>query len=146
MATTSTVPAARAALVSLLAAALPTTQVAYSHPGEAAENNTVFLGDATVRHELATMRAGRRTRDESWSIDVWVLATADGPDAQTASEQAWTLVAAVENTLANDASAGLGQPFWVAVGDATERLTFDEQRRGWESAIRLTVEGRARLT
>jgi hypothetical protein len=146
MATTSTVPAARQALYTALVAALPSVQVSYSHPGEAVERDTVYLGDARGRHDPATIKAGRRTRDEQYTLDVWVESTADGPDAREAFERCFVLKAEVEDVLADDASLGLGQPFWMLVGDFEAVTGWDEDRRGHAARVRIGIEVRARLT
>lgn len=148
MPTTSSVPTARLALVNLLtvAPALSGVQVGYSHPGDAVEVDSVYLGDVSGRQGPATMKAGRRTRDETYTVDVFVETTVDGPTAQGASERAWLLATAVEDVVANDATLGLSAPFWAVVGDMSERVGFDEDRRGWASRIRIGVECRGRLT
>lgn len=144
---TTTVPTARAALHNLIAAApaLAGVQVSYSHPGDAVETDTVYLGDARGRQEPATIRAGRRSRDEEYTIDVWVETTVDGPSAADADVRVWALAAAVEDVVANDASLGLAQPFWAGITEKDQRLGFDEDRRGWACRVRLGVLCKARL-
>ena len=147
MAATSTAPVARLALFNLFAAApgLSGVQVSYSHPGDAMETDTVYLGDIRGRSAPATIKAGRRTRDESYTVDVWVETTVDGPSAQGASERAWTLAAAVEDVVAADASLGLPPPFRAFLGDMDERIGLDEDRRGWASKIRMSIDCQMRL-
>jgi hypothetical protein len=146
MATTSSVPTVRARLVTLLEAALPTTQISYGHPGEAMDRESVFLGQARGSHTLATVRAGRRTRDEEYTIDVWVATTAAGPTPQEASERAWTLAAALEDICANDATLGLAGVIWARVDDWSDTPTFDDERRGWATTLRIGIAVRSRLT
>jgi len=146
MATSSTVPTARAALVAALTGAFPTAQVAYSHPGDAREPESVYLGGARLTSEIATIRAGRKKRQEHYTIDVWFDVTGDGPDAQAAVERAWEMAGELEDILADDPSLGLGQPFLAVIGDATETLFFDEARRGFGSLLRVGVNCEARLS
>ena len=148
MATRSTVPTVRAALVALLSArpALANVQVSYSHPGDALEHESIFLGDMRATAELATVRAGRRTRNESYTIDVWVEVNSDGPTAQTCEERAWTLLGELEDQLADDATLGLTQPFWAVLAEAEESVYFDDAKRGFVARIRAGVRCEARLT
>lgn len=148
MATVSTIPTVRAQLVALLAArpGLAGVQVEYTHPGQELEGETIFLGDSRSAIALATVRAGRRTRQESYTLDVWVEVNGDGPTAQTASERAWTLVGEIEGQLADDASLGLSQPFWAHVAEADQSVYVDDAKRGYVSRIRVGINCEARLT
>lgn len=143
----SLVPAARAALFTTLTTAFTGSgvQVSYSHPGDAMERETVYLGDARGGHELATVRAGRRSRDQTFSIDVWVETTCEGPDAQVASERAWELYGELEDIVANDASLGLTQPFWAAVAEFEETVGWDIERQGAAARLRASVACTGRL-
>lgn len=146
MAATSLIPTVRVALFAVVVAGMPAgVQTAYSHPGDAMERETVYLGDASATHDLATIRSGRRTRDETITIDVWVETTADGPDAQAAAERAWVLIAALEEALTVDATLGLPAPFWAVLTGFDERLGWDEDRRGSAARIRATVTCQGRL-
>lgn len=147
MATRSTVPAVRAALVALLQArpGLAGVQVGYSHPGDALERESMFLGGTRGRHDPANLRAGRKHRDEAYTLDVWVDVSADGPTAQPASERAWALIGELEDVLADDPSLGLGQPLWAVLGECDDGHDFDEETRGWKARIRAGVDIKARL-
>jgi hypothetical protein len=146
MAATSTVPAVRARLVALLEAALPDAQISYGHPGDTMDRETIFLGQARGSHSLATVRSGRRTRDEEYTIDVWVATTAVGPTPQEASERAWTLAAELEDVCADDATLGLPGVLWARIDDWQDTPTFDDERRGWATTLRIGVAVRSRLT
>lgn len=145
MATTSLIPTVRSTLVALLTTQLTGVQVAYSHPGDAVERETCYLGDASAQHDLATIRSGRRTRDETVNVDVFVEVTADGPDARAASERAWVLIGLFEEGLTADASLGLPAPFWAVITGLDERLGWDEDRRGNAARVRATVTAQGRL-
>lgn len=146
MATTSTVPTARAALVAALTTAVTPTQVAWSHPGDSREPESVYLGEARGSSEYATIRAGRKKRQERYGIDVIIDVATDGPDGQDASERAYELLGELEDLLADDPSLGLPPPFWAGLGSWTEVPFFDEARRGIGTLIRATVQCEARLT
>lgn len=148
MATRSTVPTARATLLAALQAkpALAQIQVAYQHPGDAREADSIYLGEVRRDSSIPTLRAGRKTREERFTIDVWVDCAGDGPTAQTASERAWGYVGELEDILADDPSLGLTAPFRVVGTSGDENLFFDEARRGFGSLIRVGVECETRLT
>lgn len=147
MATRSTAPTFRAALLAALQAraALAQVQTGYSHPGASREDETIYLGELRGTSQIPTIRTGRKARQERYTLDVWFDVDAVGPDAQTASERAWSLYGELEDVLAADPSVGLAQPFWAVIGDFTETLMFDESRRGWGSLLRVGVDVEARL-
>lgn len=148
MATRSTAPTFRSALLAALQAraALAQVQTGYSHPGDTREDESIYLGEVRGTSEVPLIRAGRKKREERYTLDVWFDVDAVGPDAQTASERAWSLYGELEDILADDPTVGLGAPFWAALGDFTETLMFDESRRGWGSLLRAGIDVEARLT
>lgn len=148
MASRSTVPTVRAALFAALTArpAFSAVQVAYSHPGQAIEAESVYLGAARGSDNIPVVRVGRKKRQESYILDVFFDVVADGPTSQEASERAWTLFGELEDLLADDPSLGLAQPFWAVLGDWTETLFFDDARQGFGSLLRAGVQIEARLT
>jgi hypothetical protein len=148
MASRSTVPTVRAALVAALAArpALAGVDVGHSHPGAAIEPEAVYLGRARGSDEVPVMRAGRKRRQESYTLDVFFDVVADGPTGREASERAWALFGELEDLLADDPSLGQAPPFWAALGDWDEVLFFDDARQGFGSLLRAGVQIEARLT
>jgi hypothetical protein len=148
MANSSTVPALRSALLAALQArpALASVQVEFSHPGDTDENETVYLGEVRGSSTIPVLRAGRKVREERYTIDVWIDVAADGPTAEGASERAYALYGELEDILADDPTLGLAAPFRAMVGDFSETLMFDESRRGWGSLLRVGVDCETRLT
>lgn len=148
MATRSTAPTFRTALLAALQArpALSAVQTSYSHPGDPHEHEAVYLGEVRGASEVATIRAGRKARQERYTLDVWIDLDAVGPDAQTASERAWALFGELEDILADDPTVGVAGVLWAVLGDYTETLMFDEARRGWGSLLRAGVDVEARLS
>lgn len=148
MAAHSTIPSARAALLAALEArpALAQVQVSYSHPGDARETESVYLGEARGASEIPVIRAARKKREERYTIDVWFDVAGDGPTAQGASARAYELYGELEDVLADDPTLGLPAPFWAVVGDFTETMFFDEARRGYGSLLRVGVNCVGRLT
>ena len=147
MATSSTIPTVRAALVAQLAArpGLAAVQVDYAHPGQGLGASAIFLGDSRGTSGIPTIRAARKARQEAYVIDVWVEVNDDGPTGQGASEAAWTVVAEIDGMLADDPSLGLGQPFWAVLAETEQSVYFDDTTRGYVSRIRVGVSCEARL-
>lgn len=156
MSTTTTLVDFKQRLVTVLDAAL-TVQVSYAWPGPNTESSTVFLGRPmlldTDRHrtvstsEIPTMKAGRKQRQERYTVDltVWVFRpdlSSDG--AATAEAAAFDLCEAIDGVLANDTTIGLSSILWAQlVGVDAELIPFE---RGWASVIVMSIEVEARLT
>lgn len=145
---TSTAPTFRAALLAALQArpALAQVPTHYAHPLDTIEHEAVYLGEIRGDSRIPVLAAGRKKREERYTLDVWIDVAATGPDAQTASERAWDLFGELEDLLAEDPTVGLPAPFRAVLTDYTETLMADESRRGWGSLLRAGVEVENRLT
>lgn len=166
MSTTSTVPTVRAQLVTLFTSALATAgttggpvQVAYTWPGAAAESECVFLGrhpdiegvasgGVRGRSSLATFKAGRKQRDENYTVDftVWSFHPDLKPDQATSADaRGFAIRALCEDVLAADPRIGLGTLIVKAeLGEyAADLIPFET---GYISYIVQAVEVEARLT
>lgn len=107
MATTSTVPAVRAALVSLVGAGLAGVSVTYGRPmDKVLPREAVWVGDVTVDQRVPVMTAGRKRREESYRVEVTVSVLNARGTLQTADERCFTLVDAIENVVADDPTLG----------------------------------------
>jgi hypothetical protein len=148
VATRSTVPTVKAALVALLdaRAGLVGVQLAYSHPGAAIEPEAVYLGGVRGTNVYPVMRAGRKPRDETYTVDVWFEAVRDGTSSQEAEERVWALYGELEDTVADDPTLGLSFVGWARISDWDDMLAFDLKRQGWSARIRAGLEINARLT
>lgn len=147
MATRSTVPTVKARLVTVLAAALPTVQVEYSHPGGAIETEAFYLGAVRGSDDIPVMNGpARKKRDESYTVDVWCEAQKSGATSQEAEERAWELFGSLEDILANDMTLGLAGVIWARLESWDDFLSFDLKSGGWSARIRAGVTVRARLT
>ena len=102
MATTCTVPTVKAALVSGLTSALPGQQVSYGWPGDVVKRSCIYIGDVTGRFDIPTMKAGRKHRDETYAVEVYIGVVLPGKTVEAAETQAFTLLAALEDLLANN--------------------------------------------
>lgn len=143
----STVPAVKAGLVSALDArsGLDNVDVTYSHPGDALQPEAVYLGGVRGTHELPIMRAGRKPRQENYTIDVWFEVIRDGTTSQEAEERAWVLFGELEDLLADDPTIGLPVVGWARLADWDDFLAWDLQRQGWSARIRAGVTIEARI-
>lgn len=145
MATRSTVPAVKAALVALLEAALVDVSVSYSHPGNALPVEAVYLGDVRGTSEVPTSRAGRLARHERYTVDLWISVTTDGSSSEAAEARAAELLAEVEDVLAEDVT--LGEEIVAATLAEVDWLpAFDDGRHGWSALLRVGVDVNARLS
>lgn len=148
MATHSTVPTVRAQLITLLTAraGLAGVTIEQCHPLEAIDDEAIYLGQSRTTSDIPTIRAGRKARQEQYTLDVWVEVVRDGPTAQSASERSWALVGEIEDMLADDPSLGLSQPFWAVLAEADQDAWVEDSRRGYVSRVRVGIQCEARLT
>jgi hypothetical protein len=127
MATTSTLVTVRTAIVNLLAAALPTVQVSYSHPNEPeSQGELIFLGFAVSTNEVPTMKAGRKRTDERYVQQIIVEVKGEGLTQIQADTRCMELFAEVEDIIADDPNLGIGDTIhwaklngWEQVGGST---------------------------
>lgn len=147
---TSTLPAVKAQLVARLQArsGLADVQVSYVWPGDAVEQAAMWLGDARGSNDYPVVRAGRKPRDETYTIDVFMQALSpDGWD-ETSEVRALELLSELEDSVAADVGLGLGATLPTLVARlATWTLTNGVLGdSGWGSLIRAEVEITSRLT
>ena len=145
----STVPTVRAQLVTRLAAraGLAGVQVSQYHPGDQVQPEAIFTGKVTGRHDISSIKAGRKNRDETYDLDVVVsvLGSTDGK-LETAETRAFALLAEIEGELADDPRIGLAPTVvnWCKAGDFEESATRTDQGPLFE--IKMAMEVVARLT
>lgn len=148
MATTSTVPAVRAALVSLLTSAINDTDVQVTHgrqQNSLVKRQVVTVGAASpYTSEIANLKAGRKQRDETYSIEVifWVAKPRGVPyDADT---RVWTLFAELEDLLADDPTlGGVDGLAWAVLGDVEGDVAIEAE--GPVAWLVASVDCKARL-
>jgi hypothetical protein len=105
--TSSARTAVKARLVELLAARLPPdVQVSYGWPGADMRDEAVWVGACRGPVTVADLRAGRKTRDDTFTLDVHFMAGRPGQTAQTADERVEELYWALEDLLADDPTLG----------------------------------------
>lgn len=148
MATTSMVPTVKRRLIELLraVAAFSKIQIEYSPPGKP-ESETIFLGRTTGAHEVAGFKAGRKPRDERFTMNLHIEVTIpDAEDGAEAEARTFEILTVVENLLAETPRLGFEpSEFTAATGGSWESASAPAQR-GWDAAIRYEIECHARLS
>lgn len=101
------VVAARQALVSQLAlrAGLAGVQVSYAWPGDATARETLFTDNASGDIDIASLRGGRKMRNEESTFSVVIRVEGPGADQATVDTRALTLGKEVEDLLADSPTA-----------------------------------------
>ena len=94
-------------LVATLAATLDPIPVAHGWPGRNIERDHVWVDRVTGFLELPLLTAGRKFRDDKFTVRVAFQASAPGDDIAETVERVLALYAHVENLLADD--PGLGE-------------------------------------
>lgn len=112
MGTTSTVPAVLDAFLTLVNGALADVTAFEQWPGAAAAPEMVVLGEVEWDDEyIATVKAGRKQRQEDWSVEfeVFIFHTPGTvpDDPKPARDRAFAVLADIEDVCANDPKLGL---------------------------------------
>jgi len=106
-ATVSTVPDVKTALVNLIGAQLPGIQVVYGRPADnQLKRECVYVGDATGSHRIPVFKAGRKAREERYSVEVVIAVAKDRGQVSDSEGRAFELLEAVENVVADDPTLG----------------------------------------
>jgi hypothetical protein len=150
MATTSTAPAVIDAVLAAVNTDLPGTVTAFeSWPGPDAAPEMVVFGEiAWEAYDVASIKAGRQQRQETFTIgfEVFVFGTAGTTPAITkpVRDRAFVLATSLEDVLAEDPDLGTGPGGWVET-----RLTGAGPRvfeKGWAYRVAGNIHVNARLT
>ena len=144
--TVSIVPAVADALVSVLRAraGLSGIQIEPAWPGNDAQDESMFLTFARVESEIASMRAGRKARNEDPRIGLTIIAQMhDSPSA--ARTRAYELFGEVEDALAEDPTlGGVDGLLWATI-DRHESETFGVDASTARSIIEVEITTKSRL-
>jgi hypothetical protein len=155
VATSSTIPAAKTALVSLIGAALATSgpgstaiQVAYGRPADnLLARECVYVGDVTGTQSVPVARgSGRKTRQEEYRVEVVVAVLMVEGEVTDAEARAYTLLAEVEDVVADDSTLGLATNvgyFQATTGSFDAIADYTDE--GPACVLRLNVDCKARL-
>lgn len=149
MATTSAIPAVKAAVVALLIAEVGDSevQIVWGRPQDSLVSaECVYVADARPRYEFANMKAGRKQYDERFDFDVLFCVSRAAGEVQEAAERCYALFASLRDILADDPSLGAVDGLvWARLGDAIEATAFGKGGAP-VSIIEATVTCHARLT
>lgn len=99
MALTSTVPAAKAALLTLLANTLIDATVTWGAPAGAAQRDWVNIGNVRQTSEARSLNPTRLPRLETYDVDIDVIITRGASGQREATERAYQLAGGVEQAL-----------------------------------------------
>lgn len=111
----------RARLVELLKAQpnLSGIQVVRGYPGDEIEGEYVWLDEPEGTLSPASIKAGRKHRDDEWTQPIIVFAGAAGQTMDEAEDRAAFLFAAVEDLFADEPTLDVEGLKWI--GDAALR-------------------------
>lgn len=147
MATSSTVTAARARIVSLLTAngALSGVQISHGYPGEGLiKRKSIYVDRVTGRHTIANIKSGRKQRDEEYTVTVGIAVIRDKGTIAAAESEAFDMLEEVEDMVADDPS--LGDLDGIVHATAGEFRVFSELTSGGPACvIEFDIDVRARL-
>lgn len=144
----SVMAAVKAALVTQLAAlpSLAGVQVTYADPGEVARKENIWFGRVRDNdHEPVALKAGRRRREENFTLDCMVEVGGTRLSPQASEERAIALGTAIEEHLADypklqDAVDGVA--FCVISG---MELFTDQTTNGPRTVLTINIDVKARL-
>lgn len=143
--TVSRVPQFKADLVEALRAEMPDVQVEYAWPGPTAKYECLFLGDVQGDSTIPVMKAGRKIRQENYTVEVivWVHHNAATPLAAAKCEaRAFELMSSVEDVLANNPQFSAVTQFSIASDFATE---WAANEKGWSIQLTRQISVQDRL-
>lgn len=150
MATTSTVPLVKDTLLALLRAraGLAEVQVERADPVGKRKKDLIYLGDVRGRQEIASIRAGRKSRNETYELEVVCYAEVRGRNVATsdAEDRVFALFAEVQDQVADDPQLGLVEDgvAWTTVQDFS--LDSGPTDTGANAVIAVSLEVKARLS
>lgn len=153
--TVSIAPTVAAALKTQLATVLATSgldgkpvDVFDSFPSEYVGWDTCIIGDVVDgKHEYHSIRAGRKTRQETYVQHVWFRVIRGGSESTDAKVAAFTHLAKLEDLIANDPKIGLSEVTLVMnVQGFTLNTTQEAGSGGWLAALKAEVYVSVRLT
>jgi hypothetical protein len=130
---TSTIPAAKGALLDTLTDALDDVLVTWSTPAEGPGPEWVRIGDVTGAQRAAAV--GRQRRAESYTVQILVsVVKAEIEDPQEVAGRAFEIVADIEDAIRTDETLG-GVLIWARV----EKTDLREGLAGGERWAEVTV-------
>jgi len=148
MSSTSIRAAVKTRLVELMSDAVGDVQVTYGWPGKDLKTECIYVGKTTGPVTVADMRGGRKTRDDTFTIEVHFLAGKPGQTARAADERVLELYGVFEDVLAANGNLG-GFPgvLWAAqLGDDFETADPAPTTEGYLGIATAHAHIKTRLT
>lgn len=156
MGTTSTVATVKARIVTVLTSAL-SVPVTYAWPGSSTQPECVFLGPhpetADIRLDLdsdiPTMKAGRKQRQEDYTVRITVWSfrpDLTAADAQECETRAFEILGDIEDEFADDVRLGLAASVVHHMRITGVASTLFPFQAGWACELGVDVTVQARLT
>lgn len=104
--------ALKRALIDALAAsgALGEVQLAYSWPGNRAERECVYTGQARYEQKFAAMNAGRHARDRRLVVELHIEVVSPGGTVEELDARVEELAEAIDGVLASNVTLGAAVP------------------------------------
>lgn len=148
--TVSTVSAVQAAFVTAAATEVPSGVTVWrTWPGQRATQRMVFFTDVDwASTEDATMKAGRRYRDESYdaNFEIWHLVSGDSEGGATAIDDVLAIYNACEEVVVKSGSTVRSVAGVINVTCEPVRLEPIEVDTGWGVVMTARLSVTARLT
>lgn len=121
--------------------------VTHTWQGDASRQEQVYLGPTSATYEFATIKTGRRTRNEDYTVQVVIdimTPTDWGPESET---RAFALAADIENMLADDPQVGLSatMPTLRVLVAGLEQNSGPIDPAGIGTRVTLTLQVQSRL-
>ena len=107
MASTSVRTAVKKRLVDLLTAVSGPVPVDYGWPGQALEDEHIYLGSTAGSVKIRDFRSGRKARNDTFTQAIYFHAKKPGQNGQEADERVEELYALLENILATNTKLAL---------------------------------------
>lgn len=146
MATSSTVPAVKAALVTRIASSLSGVSVTYGRPADnLLAGKGVWVGDVEGEHRVPVMTAGRKRREETYRVQIVVFNHLARGTQQAAELAAFTLLTEVEDVVADDPTLGTVDGLVHATIGGGFTTTVDQTAEGPVCLVTVEVDCLARL-
>lgn len=139
----STVPAVKAALVTLIDGTTSGVTVTWAAPTDEEDYvaEMIWLGDVEHTDEFGAL--GGQRIDESYEVEIVVQVYQEGDDAQACEERAWVLRAAVVTAIRADLTLGGILNKWA--GTFPTRMETRPADKGWLAKGTLRLPCRARI-
>lgn len=140
------------ALRAQLVIALPDVQVMRGIKLDRNAADYISIGGIEAgSHDIPTMKAGRKDREEDYDLMVELVSSKAGASVVAAETRVFDLFDALENLLANDPSIGFKTDvtnyhgLTIQIGEYDLNSVYDEQRSGWRAMMSLRVHVNVRL-